>query len=71
MRGAATTEIWDPATGAFNTGPSMASPRERPTIVTLQDGSLLVIGGNGDYDMRNDTGQVLDSAEILDFTPLP
>ena len=71
MRGAATTEIWDPASGTFVGGPTMASPRERPTIVTLQDGSLLVIGGNGDYDMRNDTGQVLDSAEILDFTPLP
>ncbi len=67
--GTATTEIWDPETGTFSRGPQMASPRERPTLVTLHDGSLFVIGGNGDYDARNDVGETLDTAEILDFTP--
>jgi hypothetical protein len=67
--GTATTEIWDPATGAFSPGPKMADPRERPTLVMLGDGSLLVIGGNADYDARNDVGNALDTAEILDFTP--
>ena len=69
--GTATTEIWDPATATFSPGPSMADPRERGTLVTLRDGSLLVIGGNRDSDARNDVGQALDSAEILDFSAAP
>jgi len=70
-QGTATTEIWDPSTGTFSAGPTMRDPRERAALVTLSDGSLLVIGGNTDYDARNDVGNPLDSAEILDFTPAP
>ena len=70
-QGLATTEIWDAATGSFMPGPQMAQPRVWPALVTLADGSLLVIGGDADYDARSNEGNALDSAEILDFTPSP
>ena len=46
----ATTEIWDPATGTFERGPALSDARARFSLVTLADGSLLVIGGDARYD---------------------
>ena len=44
------TEVWDPATDAFQAGPTMADPRAQFTLTTLLDGSLLAIGGDARYD---------------------
>jgi hypothetical protein len=52
----AATEIFDPATGAFAAGPDLTTPRFNHSAVTLADGRVLVLGGNG-----------LRSAEL--FTP--
>ena len=65
----ATTEIWDPATGTFERGPALTDARARFSLVTLSDGSLLVIGGDARYDGRTDRGRALASAEILDLSP--
>jgi hypothetical protein len=63
------TEVWDPTTGSFVAGPSMADPRAQFTLTTLLDGSLLAIGGDARYDTRHDRGNPLGSAEILDLAP--
>jgi hypothetical protein len=65
----ATTEIWDPATATFERGPGLSDARARFPLVTLSDGSLLVIGGDARYDAHNDRGTALASAEILDLSP--
>ncbi len=53
------TEIFDPAAGAFTPGPELSGPRTDAVAILLGDGSLLVAGG---YD-----GDVaLASAELLD-----
>jgi hypothetical protein len=65
----ATTEIWDPITGTFERGPALSDARARFPLVTLSDGSLLVIGGDARYDAHNDRGTALASAEILDLSP--
>lgn len=43
----ATTELYDPATGTFTPGPSLAAARHkiRDAVVALPDGSVLVAGG--------------------------
>jgi len=64
----ATTELWDPATGEFERGPALSDARARFSLVTLLDGSLLVIGGDARHDARNDRGRALASAEILDMS---
>src|SRR4029079_16100713 len=63
------TEVWDPTTGSFVAGPSMADPRAQFTLTTLLDGSLLAIGGDARLDVRHDVGHPLSSAEILDLAP--
>jgi hypothetical protein len=40
-----TTEIWNPATGQWTAGPSIASRRLAPCLVRLQDGRVLLSGG--------------------------
>lgn len=56
----ATTEIYDPATGRFTPGPSMSTPRSGHAAVLLQNGKVLVAGGE-ESDNQN-----LASAEIYD-----
>lgn len=41
------TEIYDPATGRFEPGPDMTDARVTPSVETLADGSILVLGGFG------------------------
>lgn len=43
----ASTEIFNPATSTFSDGPSMSIARFNATAVTLNDGRILVVGGNG------------------------
>jgi len=41
----ATTELFDPATNTWADGPDLLSPRSEVVLVTLLDGSIMVIGG--------------------------
>ena len=41
----ASTEIWDPSTGAWTRGPDMPVPREGFSMTTLPTGLVLVTGG--------------------------
>ena len=45
----ATTEIFDPAAGAFRPGPTMSEPRYKisDAVVTLPDGRVVIAGGTG------------------------
>lgn len=43
----ATTEIFNPGTGSFSAGPSMTMPRFNHSAIPLDDGRVLVLGGNG------------------------
>ena len=45
----ATTEIFDPATGAFGPGPTMSEPRYKisDAVVALADGRVVIAGGFG------------------------
>src|ERR1041385_3319887 len=56
----ATTEIYDPAGGRFIPGPSMSAPRSAHAAVLLQNGKVLVAGG------ESSDNQTLASAEIYD-----
>jgi N-acetylneuraminic acid mutarotase len=59
-----TVELYDPATGAWSSGPDMATPRGGFTAGTLSDG-IHVTGGE-DFDTRETIG----SHEILDMTTM-
>ena len=50
-----TTEIFDPAAGSFSPGPDMTVARFNHSAIALDDGRVLVLGGNG-----------LTSAEVYD-----
>lgn len=41
-----TTEIYDPKTGAFSYGPNLNVPREQHAMLTMDDGRVLIAGGN-------------------------
>jgi len=56
----ATTEIYDPATGRFTPGPSMRAARSGHAAVLLQNGKVLIAGG------ESSDNQNLASAEIYD-----
>jgi hypothetical protein len=56
-------ELYDPATGTFSIAPSMGAIRVSPVPVRLQDGTVLVSGGESDV--------VLSSAEIWMSVPGP
>jgi hypothetical protein len=54
----ASAELYDPATSVFSPTGSMAEARESHTATLLQDGRVLIVGGQND--------QVLASAELYD-----
>ena len=56
-----TAEIYDPATGAWTKTESLAAQREDHTATLLQNGKVLVTGGNNTHDS-------LGSTEIYDPT---
>ena len=60
--GIATAQIFDPTTETWTTVEPMADPRIQGIAVTLEDGRVLVVGGQA----RNNVG-ALASAEI--YTP--
>jgi hypothetical protein len=59
-----TTEIYNPATGTFNPGPTMRQGRYTPTATLLPDGSVLFVGGLGPCCSLPTTLSPLASAEI-------
>jgi hypothetical protein len=55
--GVLTTEVWDPATGIWTTGPSMAAARNyHSTALLMPDGRVLVAGGGHPFG-SGDNGQ--------------
>jgi hypothetical protein len=56
----ASAELYDPATGAFNSAGSMTAARDSHTSTLLTDGRVLLAGG------YNRSGYDLDSAELYD-----
>lgn len=64
----AKTEIYDPATGAFSSGPSMLQRRFHHSATLLANGRVLIYGGLGNAAGAPDSSSVyaLDSAEIYD-----
>jgi hypothetical protein len=72
--GTNTTELWDPATGQWTPGPTMASARSGHTATVLRDGRVLLVGGmDGSVTVTHSAGQTHDvptfttSCEL--FTP--
>jgi hypothetical protein len=62
----ATSELYDPSTGAWRDSGSMAWVRYTPVVTLLKDGRVLVAGGDG-YDQRTQgVHETLSSAEIFD-----
>jgi hypothetical protein len=59
----ATSELYDPATGTWSySANNLAIPRDGPTMTKLQDGRVLIVGGN------QADGTCTSSAEIFDPT---
>jgi galactose oxidase len=56
--GTANTNIFDPATGSWQTGPAMAKGRWYPTTTTLPNGEVLVLAG------QDQTGAIVAIPEI-------
>ncbi|MBV8136750.1 MAG: hypothetical protein JO121_14135, partial [Deltaproteobacteria bacterium] len=56
-----TTDIFDPATNTFMTGPNMSDQREHAAAVALSNGTVLIAGGD------NGCGNALSSSDI--YTP--
>ena len=58
----ASAELFDPSTGAWSPGATMAQQRALHTATLLEDGRVLVVGG---FD---EGGQPLATAELYDPT---
>jgi hypothetical protein len=58
------TEIFDPATGEFTSGPELSVPRAGPAVAPLPDGRVLIAGGHLVDEFADIT--VYGSAEIYD-----
>ncbi len=58
--GAATAELYDPATGTFTPTGRMITPRDKATATLLKDGRVLIAGGESPY------GPQLSAAELYD-----
>jgi hypothetical protein len=47
------TEYFDPATGTWSEGSRMVEPRYRHTATVLQDGTVLLVGGQSKDKISN------------------
>jgi hypothetical protein len=64
----ASTEQFDPASGSFTGGTLMSVPREFHTATLLQDGKVLVAGGDDKNTTPYDTAEIFDPS-TNSFTP--
>jgi Galactose oxidase, central domain len=63
----ATTELYDPATGAFTAGPALKFARWDHDAVLLGDGSVLLVGGRGEPPDPAPPLEVFDPTEERPF----
>jgi N-acetylneuraminic acid mutarotase len=63
IRGLATAEVYDPATGAWSATGAMAGPRTMHTATLLPNGKVLVTGG---YKGNGGANEGLATAEVYD-----
>jgi len=61
----ASAELYDPSGRAWTATGSMSGPRGQSASVLVADGQVLVVGG---FDVGNETGRLLASAERFDPT---
>ncbi len=53
-RALATTEIFDPATETWTAGPDLLEPRKDGHALVLEDGSVLIHGGDASFNIHGD-----------------
>jgi len=58
----ASAELYDPSTGTFSATGSMATPREDHTATLLEDGRVLIVGGNDVGAHTTPTAELYDPA---------
>jgi hypothetical protein len=58
----ASTEIFNPSTGAFTAGPNLLEPRHSHSAALLPDGRVLLIGGYSTNSFRILTAEIYDPA---------
>jgi hypothetical protein len=62
---AAATDLFDPATSSWSAGPSLVTPRMRPTATLLAGGRVVVAGGSDSWVATNPVAAV----EVYDPAP--
>jgi len=55
LRALTTVEAFDPSTGRWTTGPGLLEPREHGKALVLDDGSVLLMGGDAEFNVQGDT----------------
>ena len=53
-RALATTEIYDPTANSWTAGPDLLEPRKDGHALLLPDGSVLIHGGDADFNVDGD-----------------
>ncbi len=66
----ASTELYNPATEAFFSGPNLTVARKAPTLNLLRNGNVLICGGQSDFSTYLDTCELYDPmAETITLVP--
>ena len=55
LRALKTVEAFDPSTGRWSAGPDLLEPRENSKALVLDDGSVLLMGGDAQFNVQGDT----------------